>query len=59
MERHGGLNNIGNVLGGNETQLLKSIQALIASNPSYLTSGIPTHLITQQMYNNEPTAKVI
>lgn len=54
---HGGINNFSGVLGANGSQMLKNIQALIATNPSYLTSGIPTHLI-QQMWNKEATTKV-
>jgi hypothetical protein len=54
---HGGINNFSNVLGNNGSQLLKNLQSLIAANPSYLTSGIPTHLI-QQMWMSEPAAKV-
>lgn len=57
VEMHGGINNFSNVLGANGGQILKNIQALIATNPSYLTHGIPTHLI-QQMWNNDATTKV-
>jgi hypothetical protein len=51
VERAGGI--ASDTLGGNASQLMKNLQKLIASNPEYLTSGIPTHLI-QQMWNKEP-----
>lgn len=54
MERAGGIANNLPMLGNNASQLMKNLQQLIASNPEYLTSGIPTHLI-QQMWNKEPT----
>lgn len=55
MESAGGINNFSPMLGNNASQLMKNLQQLIASNPEYLTSGIPTHLI-QQMWNKEPSA---
>jgi hypothetical protein len=53
VERAGGIANNLPMLGSNASQLMKNLQQLIASNPEYLTSGIPTHLI-QQMWNKEP-----
>lgn len=49
----GGINNFSPVIGNNASQLMKNLQSLIAANPAYLTSGIPTHLI-QQMWKKEP-----
>ena len=43
------------MIGSNASQLMKNLQQLISSNPEYLTSGIPTHLI-QQMWKKEPEA---
>lgn len=54
MELAGGINNFSPMLGSNASQLMKNLQQLISSNPEYLTSGIPTHLI-QQMWNKEPS----
>lgn len=51
----GGINNFSPMIGSNASQLMKNLQQLIASNPEYLTSGIPTHLI-QQMWKKEPVA---
>lgn len=48
------MGNLSPMLGSNAATLMKNLQRLIASNPEYLTSGIPTHLI-QSMYKNEPT----
>lgn len=53
VELAGGINNFSPMLGNNASQLMKNLQQLISSNPEYLTSGIPTHLI-QQMWNKEP-----
>ncbi|CRK86966.1 CLUMA_CG000782, isoform A [Clunio marinus] len=53
VERAGGINNFSPMIGNNASQLVKNLQQLIAANPAYLTSGIPTHLI-QQMWKKEP-----
>jgi hypothetical protein len=53
----GGINNFSPVIGNNASQLMKNLQQLIASNPDYLKSGIPTHLI-QQMWKQNPTPNV-
>jgi len=53
VESAGGINNFSPMIGNNASQLMKNLQQLIAANPSYLTSGIPTHLI-QQMWKKEP-----
>lgn len=58
MERAGGINNFSPMIGSNASQLMKNLQQLIASNPEYLTSGIPTHLI-QQMWKKEPEPNVM
>lgn len=58
MERAGGINNFSPMIGSNASQLMKNLQQLIASNPEYLTSGIPTHLI-QQMWKKEPEPNVL
>lgn len=49
----GGINNFSPMIGNNASMLMKNLQQLIAANPAYLTSGIPTHLI-QQMWKKEP-----
>jgi hypothetical protein len=54
----GGINNFSPMIGSNASQLMKNLQQLIASNPDYLTSGIPTHLI-QKMWKNEPESNVM
>lgn len=54
----GGINNFSPMIGSNASQLMKNLQQLIASNPEYLTSGIPTHLI-QQMWKKEPDASAL
>lgn len=51
----GGINNFSPMLGNNASHLMKNLQQLISSNPEYLTSGIPTHLI-QQMWNAKESA---
>jgi hypothetical protein len=56
VEVAGGINNFSPIIGGNASQLMKNLQQLIASNPEYLTSGIPTQLI-QQMWKKEPEPK--
>jgi hypothetical protein len=48
----GGINNFSPMIGNNASQLMKNLQQLIAANPAYLTSGIPTHLI-QQMWKKD------
>lgn len=53
VDMAGGINNFSPMLGNNASLLMKNLQQLIASNPAYLTSGIPTHLI-QQMWKNDP-----
>lgn len=58
VERSGGINNFSPMIGSNASQLMKNLQQLIASNPDYLTSGIPTHLI-QQMWKKEPQQNVL
>lgn len=50
MESVGGANKFSPLAGSNAGQLMKSLQQLIAENPEYLTSGIPTHLIQQMMF---------
>lgn len=54
----GGIGNFSGTIGNDASQVLKNLQQLIAQNPAYLTSGIPTHLI-QQMYMNNDQPKVI
>lgn len=49
----GGINSFSPMLGNNANQLMNNLKQLIAANPAYLTSGIPTHLI-QQMWKKEP-----
>lgn len=58
MEHSGGINNFSPMIGSNASQLMKNLQQLIASNPEYLKSGIPTHLI-QQMWKKEPAPSVM
>ncbi|XP_070492560.1 protein strawberry notch isoform X1 [Chironomus tepperi] len=58
LERAGGINNFSPMIGSNASQLMKNLQQLIASNPEYLKSGIPTHLI-QQMWKKEPAPSVM
>lgn len=53
VDMAGGINNFSPMIGNNASLLMKNLQQLIASNPAYLTSGIPTHLI-QQMWKNDP-----
>lgn len=55
VEMAGGINNFSPMLGNNASHLMKNLQQLISSNPEYLTSGIPTHLI-QQMWNAKESA---
>jgi hypothetical protein len=55
VELAGGISNFSPMIGSNASQLMKNLQQLIASNPEYLTSGIPTHLI-QQMWKKEDAA---
>lgn len=54
----GGIGNFQPQIGNNASMLMKNLQQLIATNPDYLTSGIPTHLI-QQMWKNEPQTTVM
>lgn len=49
----GGMTNFSPMIGNNASLLMKNLQQLIAANPAYLTSGIPTHLI-QQMWKTDP-----
>ena len=49
----GGIGNFSPMIGNNASQLMNNLKQLIAANPAYLTSGIPTHLI-QQMWKKEP-----
>lgn len=58
VELAGGINNFSPMIGNNASQLMKNLQQLIAANPAYLTSGIPTHLI-QQMWKKEPQQTVM
>lgn len=58
VEMAGGINNFSPMIGSNASQLMKNLQQLIQSNPEYLTSGIPTHLI-QQMWKKEPDASAV
>lgn len=57
VEMAGGIGNFSPMIGSNASQLMKNLQQLISSNPEYLTSGIPTHLI-QQMWKKEPNSTV-
>lgn len=54
----GGINNFSPMIGNNASQLMNNLKQLIAANPAYLTSGIPTHLI-QQMWKKEPEPTVM
>lgn len=58
VELAGGINNFSPMIGNNANQLMKNLQQLIAANPAYLTSGIPTHLI-QQMWKKDPEPTVM
>jgi hypothetical protein len=58
VEISGGISNFSPMIGSNASQLMKNLQQLIAANPEYLTSGIPTHLI-QQMWKKEPEPNVM
>lgn len=53
----GGISNLSPAIGSNANMLMTSLRQLIAANPEYLKSGIPTHLI-QQMWKKEEVPTV-